>query len=60
MQFVIKSSVGGYMKVRDGVKWTVDWREANTYPSKYAAKKHLRKLDNVPDDVKIVELVETN
>lgn len=40
--------------------WASDARLANTYPSKYAAKKHLRKLDNVPEDVKIIELVDVN
>lgn len=34
-----------------------DARLANTYPSKYAAKKHLKQLDNVPEDVKIIELL---
>ena len=29
---------------------------ANTYPSRYAAKKHLRTLDNAPEGVRIVEL----
>ena len=31
---------------------------ANTYTSRYAAKKHLRTLDNVPLGVRIVELSE--
>ena len=29
----------------------------NKYTSKYQAKRHLKELDNVPEDVKIVELV---
>ena len=37
--------------------WIENTKIANTYPSKYAAKKHLRMLDNIPEDVKIVELV---
>jgi len=37
-----------------GVVWVSN--EPNTYPSKYAAKRHLKQLDNVPDSAKIVEL----
>ena len=37
-----------------GVVWVS--KDPNTYPSKYAAKRHLKQLDNIPDNVKIVEL----
>lgn len=30
---------------------------ANSYPSRYAAKTHLRNLEGVPDNVKIVEKI---
>ena len=40
-----------------GVTWVLDARTANSYPSKYAAKRHLKQLDNVPNDAKIIELL---
>lgn len=39
------------------ILWASDIDKANKYTSKYQAKRHLKELDNVPDDVKIVELV---
>lgn len=44
--------------VNSTILWIDDPNKANTYPSKYSAKKHLRMLDNVPEDVKIIELKE--
>ena len=62
--FVVTNDDGYFMKVnKDGIKWDDPhnylnvFRFFNTYQSKYAAKRHLKELDNVPDDVKIVELV---
>ena len=56
--YLVQTFNGRYMKVV-GSQFTptMVYKEANTYPSKYAAKKHLKTLDNVPEDVKIVELV---
>jgi hypothetical protein len=44
----------GYLKVN--LDFTFNWSQTdfNKYPSKYAAKKHLKELDNVPEDVKVV------
>lgn len=39
-----------------GILWVIDARQANTYSSKYAARRHLKQLDNIPNDVKIIEL----
>ena len=39
-----------------GIVWVSDARTANTYTSKYQARRHLKELDNVPEDVKIVEV----
>lgn len=49
-----------YKAVNSTIIWASDVDKANTYPSRYAAKKHLRQLDNVPEDVKIIELVDVN
>ncbi len=48
-----------YMYVHgDGtVQWVKDKSFANTYTSKYQAKKHMKMLDNVPDNAKVVELL---
>jgi hypothetical protein len=44
-----------YLKSKSKIaSFIEDLTQANTYPSRYAAKKHLRTLDNVPTDVKIV------
>jgi hypothetical protein len=43
-----------------GIEWVSDARKANTYSSKYQAKRHLKQLDNVPGNVKIVELLNQN
>jgi hypothetical protein len=42
----------------NNAEFTIELENTNTYSSRYAAKKHLRTLDNVPEDVKIVELSE--
>jgi hypothetical protein len=56
--FVILYSSGEALKVLpDCLAWAKDGSSANTYTSKYQAKRHLKELDNVPDDVRIVELV---
>ena len=44
------------MKIVPGIGVTWVKANANTYSSKYAAKRHLKQLDNVPDNVKIVEV----
>lgn len=60
MKFIVQSDDIYLLKaIRNEIVWTVDVDKANTYPSKYAAKKHLRTLDNVPEDVRIIELVST-
>lgn len=48
-----------FMKVVPGVGVVWTYKEPNTYPSKYAAKRHLKQLDNIPDNIKIVELLTT-
>ena len=45
-----------FMKIVPGIGVTWVKANANTYSSKYAAKRHLKQLDNVPDNVKIVEV----
>ena len=40
-----------------GIEWVFDARLANSYTSKYQAKRHLKQLDKVPDNVKIAELL---
>lgn len=58
--FVITDGQKGVaLKVAPGLNllWVIDFKDANTYPSKYAAKRHLKQLDNIPEDIKIVELV---
>ena len=48
-----------FMRVFGGKPFWVETKNmANRYSSKYAAKRHLKALDNVPEDVKIVELGE--
>ena len=37
--------------------WVKDARMANIYTSKYQAKRHLKQLDNVPNNIRIVQLV---
>lgn len=57
--FIIIDSAQRSLKKAVGstILWVSDAHLANTYPSRYAAKQHLKKLDNVPPDVKIIELV---
>jgi hypothetical protein len=63
-KFVVVNDKGLVLKVKcNNIIWLdaldpVELEVANTYTSKYAAKKHLRTLDNVPEGVKIVELTE--
>lgn len=46
-----------FMKVtKDGLSWFADHTKANIYTSKYQARRHLKELDNVPEDAKIVEV----
>ena len=58
--FIVKHpTLSAAMKVvGKSIMFITDARNANSYPSKYAAKKHLRMLDNVPEGVKIIELVD--
>jgi len=55
--FAIANPSGLYLKVLPD--FTLDWVqvEPNTYPSKYAARRHLKELDNVPDHVKVVPIL---
>ena len=55
--FAITNPNGLYLKVK--LDFTLDWVqcEPNTYSSKYAARRHLKELDNVPYDVKVVPLL---
>lgn len=55
--FAILSANGLYLKVKPN--FTLDWVQCgpNTYTSRYQAKRHLKELDNVPDNVKVVPLV---
>ncbi len=48
-----------YLKVEppDRVTFISDKSLANSYPSKYAAKTHLRSLEGVPENIKIVEVI---
>lgn len=60
LNFVVKKSPteDRFMRYHpnDGIVWESSKDKANWYPSRYAAKKHLRVLDNAPADV-IVEPV---
>lgn len=62
--FVVTNAAGYFMKVnKNGIEWDAPHtylniaRFFNTYTSKYQAKRHLKELDNVPEGVKIVELL---
>lgn len=52
--FAVLNDLGLYLKVDPavGVIWVQT--EPNQYPSKYAARRHLKELDNVPEGVKVV------
>ena len=54
--FVIRHpvNVNAWLSIKNGVLcWITNAYAANTYSSKFAAKKHLRQLDNIPEGVKI-------
>lgn len=57
--FLIKAQ-DRYMYVHpDGsIQWVKDQTFANTYTSKYQAKRHKQMLDNMPENAKVVELQE--
>lgn len=55
--FIVMRDSQALKVVPGSILWVNDARQANTYPSKYAAKKHLKQLDNMPNDIKIVELL---
>lgn len=61
--FVIRHSknINAFMHVKNGaVHWVTNVRQANTYPSKYALKRHLDMLkDNCFKDVLEEFVVET-
>lgn len=46
------------LKIANGsILWVKDARLANSYTSKYQAKRHLKQLDNMPEGAKVIELV---
>ena len=45
-----------YVHSDGSIQWVKDKTFANTYTSKYQAKRHKQTLDNVPPDAKIVEM----
>lgn len=55
--FIVMRGANTLKVVPGSILWVNDARTANTYPSKYAAKRHLKQLDNMPNDIKIVELL---
>jgi len=59
-KFVVSRNVNNtsyYFKISKGeIWWIKDSKDANSYSSKYAAKKHIKTIDNIPEDVKVVEL----
>lgn len=58
---VTDANKGVALKILPGFKlnWVIDFKLANRYTSKYAAKRHLKELDNLPEGVKIIELLTT-
>lgn len=58
LNFVITNQRGSYLKTSiAGTQWFIDPTNANKYSSKYAAKQHLKQLDNMPEGVNIKELL---
>lgn len=57
LRFIVKSG-NLFMKVEppNRVTFISNIQLANSYPSKYAAKCHLRQLDGVPKEACIVEI----
>jgi len=55
--FVVANPNGLYLKVFPDLGMVWSQTDFNKYPSKYAAKRHLKELDNVPEDVKVVPLL---
>lgn len=55
-KFVVMSGSFAMKVIVDKVIFIEDARQANTYPSKYAARRHIKQLDNVPENVTIVEI----
>jgi len=55
--FAVLNDLGLYLKVDPavGVVWVQT--EPNQYPSKYAARRHLKELDYRPYNVKVVPLL---
>ena len=60
VQFVIKKSPVDYLYLwvdpANGVTWVRDHEQANKYPSRYAAKKHMNKLDNLSETATVFQV----
>lgn len=55
--FAVSNPNGLYLKVHPNLGITWSQLDFNKYPSKYAAKKHLKELDNIPHCAKVVLIV---
>lgn len=55
--FIVTGPEGAMIVVKNEPVFILDSKYANKYTSKYQAKRHLKQLDNVPDNVKIVPLL---
>lgn len=58
-RFVWKKSKEDYTYLRldpkYGIQWTREINDAFTYMSRYAAKRHIKRLDNIPETVELYE-----
>lgn len=55
--YMVMNNEGAMKVVNNQPIFILDSRSANIYTSKYQAKRHLKELDNVPEDAKIVEVL---
>lgn len=60
-RFIVKSgNLAMRVEPPSRVTFISDARLANTYSSRYAAKRHLKLLDGVPDNAEIIEFIMEN
>lgn len=59
-KFVVRSMIENvpvYLKIQKGfAHWIANPQSANRYPSRYAARKHIRELIGIPESREIVAL----
>ena len=55
--FVVSDGTGLMKVINNSPVFILDSSHANKYTSKYQAKRHLKQLDNVPENVKVVPLL---